>query len=231
MKKNNMPGRVFLAVLTIAGCAAPMANAQNYLNTFDSSTAPGRFDYEGSIVTPTITLASGPIFDAGGSASSGSAKLSWIWDGVNSGSAAFTFDTTFPEQDFSFGTLSFDLRLDSSSTPGSFADYGYFQVAARNTSNYNFQDLGIGGGLITQVSAPDVWTHISISLNANANELRAITFQDYNDVPGRSIMGSVTYYIDNLSIMAAVPEPSTVTLAGFGIAGLFAGRRSRKARN
>ena len=227
MKRNQ----IILATLMAAGMLAITAKAQ-YSNPFNTTSSPFRFDYgtATAVATATATWASGPTFDAGGSALSGSAKLSWTWNHVadGDGSAAFTADILgTPGQSFVGGTLSFDLYLASTSTAGVSGDYGYFQVVARNTDGYNFDDTGVGNGLNTFVTAPNQWKHVSIPLNATTgNLIRAITFQDYGDL-GRNINGPETIYIDNLALTPA-PEPSTIALAGLGLAGLLGVRRFRR---
>jgi hypothetical protein len=135
-----------------------------------------------------------------------------------------------PGQSYVGGTLSFDLYLDPSSTPGGYNDYGYFQIVARNTDGYNFDDTGADNGLISFVGAVGQWTHVSVALNSTTGNLvRALTLQDYNDA-GRSINGSETIYIDNLAL-TPVPEPSSIALVGLGVAGLLFVRRGWTARS
>ena len=226
MKRNQ----IILATLMAAGMLAITAQAQ-YSNPFNTTSSPFRFDYgtATAAATATATWASGPTFDAGGSVLSGSAKLSWTWNHVadGDGSAAFTADILSPAQSFVGGTLSFDLYLASSSTAGVSGDYGYFQVVARNTDAYSFDDTGVGNGLNTFVTAPNQWTHVSIPLNATTGNLvRAITFQDYAGL-NRNIVGTQTIYVDNLHLTPA-PEPTSLALAGLGLAALFGVRRFRK---
>jgi hypothetical protein len=70
-----------------------------------------------------------------------------------------------------------------------------------------------------------VWQHVTIPLDGTDNSIRALTFQDFNDTT-RNINGTETIYIDNLAL--SVPEPTSVALAGLGVAGLFGFRRFRK---
>jgi PEP-CTERM motif len=226
MKKNQ-----FFWALAVTALTAVTVKAQ-YSNPFDATSSPFRFDFGTGVTANSVAWASGPTFDAGGNALSGSAKLSWTWNTAaadpNGNSAAFTADIIgSPGQSFVGGTLSFDLYLDSSSIPGSLNDYGFFQVVARNTDAYTFDDTGVGNGLNTFVTAPNQWTHFSVGLNATTgNLIRAITLQDYAGA-NRNIVGTQTIYIDNLQVTPA-PEPSTIALAGLGIAGLFGIRRFRK---
>jgi hypothetical protein len=238
MRKNQ-----FVLALAVASLTAVTAKAQ-YLNTFDTSgsfTTGSRtfnpppiwigFDFGSATATANHSIAWTSL-DAGGNAGSGSVQLGWTWNTAvdGAGSAAFTMDLLpSPGQSFVGGTLSFDLYLDPSSTPGNFNDYGFFQVIARNTDAYNFDDTGVGNGLSTFVTAPGQWTHVSIPLNATTgNLIRALTFQDFSGTD-RNINGPELIDIDNLQLTPApVPEPSTIALAGIGVAGLISIRRNRK---
>ena len=183
-----------------------------FLNTFDNSgsISSGRnynpppmgaaFDY-GTVTANSVAWVSGPTYDAGGSSDSGSLELSWTWDYTDNGAASadFTVDL-FPAQvDCSGGTVSFDIMIDPSSTPGGDGDYGYFQVATRDGSyNTSFTSLGEGLNVAAGVGT---WQHVSIPLGAGTN-IRGLTFQDYND-SGRAINGPETIYIDNLQVTTA----------------------------
>jgi hypothetical protein len=239
--------KITLGALVAAGLAAVSAQAQ-YLNTFDNSSSfvtgnPNRtynpppawigFDYGTSTAaaTASATWASGPTYDAGGSALSGSAELSWTFNTTadGGGSAAFTMDVSGAAQNYSGGTLSFDIYLAPGSTPGAFNDYGYFQVFTRDGS-YNDNATSLGEGLLTAAGgAVGQWSHVSINLGTGVDSsIRALTFQDYTGGAGdRSINGPETIYIDNVQL--AVPEPSTIALLLAGGA-LFAGLTVRRAR-
>ena len=240
MKINKNMGRLLLMTAVAATLAAVTAQAQ-YLNTFDTP---------GSITTGTRTYNPPPTWvgydygnatadsvawsslDAAGNPSSGSVELNWTWDYADNGagSAGFTFDIyPYPGVSYVGGTLSFDLYLASSSTPGGYSDYGYFQVFTRDTS-YDDNATSLGEGLSTAAGGVGVWTLVTIPLDATSgNSIRAITFQDYND-SGRSINGSETIYIDNLQL-TPVPEPSSIALVGLGLAGLLFVRRNRTAKS
>jgi hypothetical protein len=238
MKIHNPVRRILFTVLTASALACASVQAQ-YLNTFDNA---------GSFTTGARNFNPPPIWighdygndtansvvwssqDAAGNAGSGSASLNWTWNYTADGSAAFTMDL-FPSPGQNFATLSFDLMVDPSSTPGGFNDYGYFQIIARNTDGYNFNDLGFGRSLVGSggaVPAVGVWQHIVIPLGSFGSQVRALTIQDYND-SGRHITGNETIYIDNLAF-APVPEPSTATLLGLGLCGaiLRITRRQKK---
>jgi hypothetical protein len=231
-----------LAALAAVSLATLTAKAQ-YLNTFDTSSSLSAtrtynpppvwvgFDYGTATATSTAT-AGWSSLDAGGSPSSGSVQLSWSFnDSVDTsgGSAAFTMDLFSAAQNYSGGTLSFDIYLASTSTPGAYNDYGYFQVFTRDGS-YNDNATTLGEGLLTAAGgATGQWAHVSIALgNGVDSSIRAITFQDYTGgASDRNINGPETIYIDNVQL-TPVPEPSTIALAGLGIAGLFGIRRFRK---
>src|SRR5450432_2631761 len=124
------PKRLWHAALAGLALTAAIVTAQaqpTYLNTFNTSSSPFRFDY--GATTPAanhaVTFAPGPTYDAGGSAASGSAKLAWTFNYVadGAGGATFTADIVFPATNVVGYTLSFDIMVDPSSTPGLLGDY------------------------------------------------------------------------------------------------------------
>ena len=197
MKKNVTVKYLLSAVAALS--LALSANAQ-YTNTFDSSSSPFRYDF-GNAITPTVTFGTN---DAGGSPlggypNSGSAALSWTWNGT-AGGADFTVDFLYPAANYVGATVSFDIYVDPSSTPGGYNDYGYFQVNTRYTDNYTYGPSYVNSGIVPAlVSTTGKWGHVSFVLGSEASALRALTFQDYND-SGRGISGPMKIFIDNFKI-------------------------------
>src|SRR5664280_2166965 len=202
MKTNEKMRRLVLTALVACGLVGASAQAQ-YLNTFDNTSAfttgtrtynppPMWVGYDYGNATAN-SVAWSPLDDTGNGG--GSLQLGWTWNYTanGAGAAAFTLDLLpSPGQSYVGGTLSFDLYLDPSSTPGGYNDYGYFQIVARNTDGYNFDDTGADNGLISFVGAVGQWTHVTVALNGTTGNLvRALTLQAYNDA-GRSINGSET---------------------------------------
>jgi hypothetical protein len=230
MKINKTMRRLVLTALVASGMAGASAQAQTpYLNTFDSSSSPFRFDFGGNVTADSVAWAAGPTYDAGGIGSSGSAQLNWTWSGP-SGGAAFTADIIFPGQNYAGATLTFDIMVASSGVAGGSGDYGYFEVWGRNTDGYTQVADAVAGGLVGGVvPGAGAWYQVSVTCPNSWTAIRALTFQDYNDA-GRNIVGSETIYIDNLSI-TPVPEPSSIALVGLGVAGFLFVRRHRTARS
>ena len=121
MKKN-----VRVKYLLVAAAALSIglsANAQiGYTNTFDTTSSPFRWDYGAPTPTATeaVTWAPGPTYDAGGSASSGSAELGWDFNYTadGAGGANFTADMVYPAENWAGWTVSFDIMVDSVLNPG-----------------------------------------------------------------------------------------------------------------
>ena len=211
----------------VAALSLALSASAQYSNPFDSSSSPFRYDF-GNAVSPSVTWASGPTYDAGGSISSGAVKLSWTWAGTVGG-ADFTADILGTPTDCAGATLSFDIYVDPASTPGNYGDYGYFQFNTRTGNAYTYGPSYVNSSLVGSgnvVGAVGQWAHVSVVLGAEASTLRALTFQDYTDSGRGPINGPMTLYIDNLTI-TPVPEPATFALVGLGLAALWACRRQK----
>lgn len=214
------------AVVVFALASVGTAKA-DYMNTFDSSVSPLRYDFGGT-GNPTVTL--NTTYNTAGAAGSGSAQFSFSF--ANQSGLAYTADI------FSTPTtiynISFDLLVDPSSASGA-ANHGagYFQVATRTTDNYDFVDSGyaenLGNPSYDTTTHYGVWEHISIPLTAvTGTSVRAITFQDYNN---DNIAGPVTYYIDNLVVSTTpTPEPASLGALTMVAAALLRRRRVADAR-
>lgn len=226
MKTNKTMQRLLLTAAVVSALAAVTAKAQ-YLNTFDNSgSVLGRLETYSSASSTLAT--SWSSLDANNNPSSGSELMAIGLHTTADGTAIapITFDLVYPAQNIS--DLSFDLMVGAGSASDLYGGYGDFSVATRLTDNYNFNgvydtELGPNWGLTL---TPGQWVHIDIPLTtATGTALRAITLQEYSG-SDRNINGTVNLYIDNLSL-TPVPEPSTIALAGLGLAGLLFVRRNR----
>jgi len=175
-----------------------------FVSQFDTSSALARwrFDYGG--VTHAIEFASA---DAGGSASSGSMKVTLGFDaaalnpsGNNKG--AVTIDLPSPIDASTFRSMEMDLKVAPESAIDAGFNSGYFQMVIRNTGNYDFNSQ-FGGS----VSLNDGWRHIAVlPITGAANDIRAITLELYG---GADITGPVILFVDNVKFTkAAAPPPS-----------------------
>jgi hypothetical protein len=210
MKNYKIKNLLTASAALFLGCQAYGQSAAGYTNSFDTSFSPMRYDF-GSVLTPTVTFATN---DAGGSLAggypnSGSANLSWTFSYSTKGAsgADFTGDFIYPAGNYAGATVSFDIYVDTNSTPGGYNDYGYFQVATRY-NGYTYGPSYLNKGLVGSgnlVPKAGQWGHVSFVLGAEAASLRALTFQDYTD-SGRAMNGPMTIYIDNVKL-----TPSAVT--------------------
>ena len=191
----------------------------NFVETFDSSNflvgasrtynpPPIWIGYDsGDDSSLVVNWVAGPTYDAGGSAGSGSVQLSWNFAG-GSGDEAITVDTFGSAQTLNGGTLSFDLMIDASSTPGTNNDYGYFAVVTRD-GDYNWHPTSVAGPLLTMAGGSvGQWAHVTVPLDQGTNSIvRALTFQDSDD---GNITGPETIYIDNIRLLGAGVQPPPV---------------------
>jgi hypothetical protein len=205
----------------LTGAWSPVVNPialTNYQNTFDtqnSMTNNTRNYNPPPMGAAPESWGNAANSNAVWSASSNAMQLSWTWDYTanGAGAAVFTMDLFASAVSCSGGTLSFDILVDPSSTPGGYGDYGYFQVISRDGS-YGWNDTGYGSGLLTAAGgSTGNWGHVSIPLGTGAaSTVRGLTFQFYNDA-GRAIVGPETVYIDNLQIATvgtAAPTPYSI---------------------
>jgi hypothetical protein len=215
-----LPSFVLQSASSAAGpwsnVVGPQVVTTNFVNSFGTSnyiTGASSRNYDpppiwigydfGDDSTATADWVSGPTYDAGGSAGSGSVRLTWTWPGTGLvGSEAFTMDIFASAQDQSGGTLSFDMMIDPSSTAGTNGDYGTLAVIARTGGGYTWTPTSLNEGLLTAAGGTvGTWAHVSIPLGSGANAtVRAFTFQITND---GNINGPETVYIDNLQLTAS----------------------------
>ena len=214
---------VAAAVLVVGVGSAAQAD---YSNTFDTGIAPLRYDFGGTNATATFDS----THNTGGPAGSGSAKLSFGF--ANNTGLAYTADVFATPT--TIYNVSFDVFVDPASPFGA-ANHGagYFQVAARQTDGYTFVDSGynenLGNPGYDSVTHYGVWEHISINFTATTGaNVRAITFQDYNNDNINTTSTPVTYYLDNLVISTTPPgTPEPASLGLIAVAGSMLLRRRR----
>jgi hypothetical protein len=206
----------------------PSYGSYGWDNTGSPQVPNVRFDY-GSATAASSATETWSSNDAAASPTSGSLQLSWNWnyaaDGANS--AAFTIDLY--NNPVTASVLSFDMMIDSNSTPDAYGGYGYFQVFTRDGS-YSENDTGSADGEFGNPGygspaspGAGVWTHVIIPLSGADSSVRAITLQDY-DSSDRDITGPETIYIDNLTL--TVPEPASLSMLSLSALALLRRRRS-----
>lgn len=206
------------AALLLAGSLT--ASAQSFVNAFNNAgdISSWRFDFGGAPGTVAWNATEG----FGGA---GALQLSMIFNTAQGGNnkSLFTYDKYGSAVDLTGYIVSFDVKVDSTSALDAFGGNGFLQTAIRNTGSYTYQDQS---GLAGNLSIAPGWVHFSSIVDiGEGTQTRAFSVQDYGG-PSQNINGNVTLYIDNFSVQA-VPEPTTLALAGVGLAGMLIARRRR----
>jgi hypothetical protein len=238
-----------LTALAVASLTTVTSKAQTF--TFDNSssatftpsssfgynpTVPNfRYNYGSANSSATFQWSSS---DAGGSPTSGSIEASLTLNetlDTSSTKGAFNIDLA-GGSGINAGTLSFDLMISPGSAVDQYGGYGDLGISTA-TGSWGTQnsvwdgpspetsyEFGTSWGVPYTAGS---WYHFNIPLSSAAGTgINAIVIQDY-DGGGKLINGTINFFIDNLTL-TPVPEPSTIALAGLGIAGLFGLRRISK---
>lgn len=205
-----------LTIITL-GAASLAANAFVTM-TFDSATSADTQSWRADFGDPDSTVSWTVTENAGGGAP-GSGALQLNMD-LNNNSAAFTSDWfSSPGTDVSSSpTISFDLKVDLSSTDDTFNQNGFLDFVIRNTDSYVWTPQLSGN-----VDKDNGWVNFSGPLSGSVDQVRAFTLQLYGGA-SQNITGPVTLYLDNVTIASPVPEPSSAIMSLLGVA-LLAHRR------
>lgn len=187
-----------LATLTVAaittGVAPLRAGESQILNSnFDDLAPSPAWSWENwSRAGSTVTY-DGTLNAAGGAVGSGSLRISGPFDPANTGWQEAVFSLDIADFDASLlQSLSFDVKVDPSSTPRAAGDYGNIQVILRNGSNWDWKQQTMVP--LTNTS----WQRVTVLL-ANGeqpiNDIRAITVR----IAQNEMAGTVTANIDNIA--------------------------------
>jgi hypothetical protein len=120
--------------------------------------------------------------------------------------------------------LAFDLKVDGASWPVAGSDWYQFQIAGNSDGSSGWTQTDAVTGLWHNDGDATVNTwHVDKTFAALGWQPGDSWFQLYFGVQSGTV--PVNYYVDNLTVYAAVPEPSALALAGLGLATLLALRR------
>ena len=132
---------------------------------------------------------------AGGGTPSGSLRLMGNFDPANTGwqEAVFTLDIPDADAGASFSQISFDVKVDPSSTPRAEGDYGNIQVILRNGSNWDWKQQQPMAAL-----TGTEWTRVTFRLANGEKPIDQITALTVR-VAQNALLGPVTVNIDNIA--------------------------------
>lgn len=178
------------------------------VNRFDQASEVGqwRLDFGSAAVTQTWD----PSENADAGAGYGSLKLTVSFDaalGANN-QFALTREYAFPATNLSqFSRIQMDVKIATNSPifAGGNGASGYFQIAIRNTDNYNWVSQ-FGGNLYSS----NGWFHIDAPLTAPVDAVRAFSLALWGGAP-QNLTGTATIWMDNLVVSEAQLPPQIVT--------------------
>ena len=162
-----------------------------------SDVSKWRFDFGSATGTATFD----PTQDANSDPNSGSMQISLQFQSSagSDNKGAFTSDL-FPSPGFNGNSLvgmQMDIMVDLNSAKDMFGGNGYFAIALRNGSNYDWEPQtpqGFDGNLKVQ----NAWQHLTVlGLTGTVDAIRALTLQLYGG-PSQNIDGTVNFWIDNV---------------------------------
>jgi hypothetical protein len=185
-----------LAAATVftSPAASVLAGEAQILNSnFDDLAPSPAWYWENWSRAGSTVIYDGTLNAAGGAVGSGSLRISGPFDPANTGWQEAVFTLDIADGDASTNqSLSFDVKVDPSSTPRAAGDYGNIQVILRNGNNWDWKQQ-------TMIPLTNTgWQRVSMLLASGEqpiNDIRAITIR----IAQNAMAGTVTANIDNIA--------------------------------
>lgn len=219
MNRNRFPGRsqaarrsLLLAAL-VTGFASAQAGETLFNNSAFDTGAPGWNWENWSAADSTATFdatQNSPV--SGGAPTSGSLKLVNGFTSV-AGYQQAVFTLQLPSaQNFvgQVGALSFDVKVDDTSTARATGDFGWLEVILRQGNNWDW--VGLPGVRLEAAG----WQRVTFQVpKAGVDSIRAITLK----LGENDFLGPVTLNIDSVAFLTN-PDDVAVTGVDNGVAGV-----------
>jgi hypothetical protein len=199
-----------------------------YMNVFDLTSGGGQGGYQfgsgwglgdlKSTVTSNTTLKLEPNFNTYVNAISGNAGDRAYWTNGAGGGNKFMEANTFVELGTGqSGSFTFTGNVDSFSLASGYNVVAF--IKGLNSGNGYADEIG----QTAVINSASTSFSVSADLTGKSNLILQYGFMvsGINANPAQSGLGS--------AVVSAVPEPSTVSLLGFGVAGLIATRLRRRS--